>query len=167
MPTRSLNYTSEDEYIEQNNLTKKDIVENSIKYILNEINENDLEYLTDQLLIFSNNCKIKIINEDKEAIAVYFEIIDSLAYIQKTKDIIKYYPKYDGDHLGTKHRQSNYKSLLKTQLKILKNRIDGRFFTIINEEEIKKTKMQIKFIEYSLKDKYKNFPSWFNFLEIY
>lgn len=167
LPKKALGFSNDQEYLDKNNLTKNDIVKNSIKYILNDLELDDLEYLTTQFLICSNNCKIKIIQNEQKTIPVYIEIIDSLAYIKNIQKLIDNYPKHEGDHLGTKNSSSSPSTLLKVQLKMLKNRINGNFFNLSNDAEIQKTQKQISFIELALQDKYKNLPSWFNFLEIY
>lgn len=167
LPKQTLNYSSEEEYLKDKNITKKNIIINSIKFIDENIFPNNLEYLANQFDIFSKNCKIKIIYYNFIELPIYTEIIDSLEYIQRINELLKSFPKYYSDYLGTKFRQSSYKTLLKTQLTMLKNRLNGNFFNLTNNDEIEKTKKQMRFIELALTEKFKNIPHWFNFAEIY
>lgn len=167
LPKQTLNYSSEEEYLKDKNITKKNVIINSIKFIDENISPNNLEYLANQFDIFSKNCKIKIIYYNFIELPIYTEIIDSLEYIQRINELLKSFPKYYSDYLGTKFRQSSYKTLLKTQLTMLKNRLNGNFFNLTNNDEIEKTKKQMRFIELALTEKFKNIPHWFNFAEIY
>ena len=103
----------------------------------------------------------------KKLVPVYFEIINILDYIRKNQEIISKYPKNNGNHYGTKYRSSSYKNLLETQLNILKDRLDGLFFPVENEDEKEKLRIQIKFIKFALIDEYKNLPEWINFIYTY
>jgi hypothetical protein len=167
LPKNKLNFNSEDDYLGSNKITKEDVIINSIRYCLPNLEKDELKYLSDCFNIYSKYNKIKILTKDKKLTPVYNEIINVLSYISNIQEMLNKYPKNDGNHLGTKHRSSSYKSLLETQLHILENRLDGRFFTIENEDEINKTKIQAKFIKYALKDKYKDLPEWINYVNIY
>jgi len=167
LPNQSLGYKSDTDYLEQNNLNEIEIVKNSIEYSNLNVDIDDLEFLIKQFELFTHKNRIKIIKKENKFIPVYVEIINSLEYILNIKNLIKKYPKYDSNHLGTKHRTTSYKKLLEAQLNILKNRLDDVFFNIINEEETLKTEFQIKFIEHSLRDEYKNLPEWLNYADIY
>lgn len=163
LPKNNLGYKDEKEFLNEKNLTKEDIIKNSIKYIDANIDNDDLESLTDMFLIFSINTKIRVIDNTP----IYIEVINSLSYIKRIQEILNKFPKYDSDYLGTRHRQSSNKKLLKTQLNSIKDRIEGRFFKLTNESEIKKVQSQINIIELALTEKYKNLPSWLNHWEIY
>lgn len=167
LPKNNLNFKSENDYLETNNLKKDDVITNSILHFLPNLEKEELNYLIEQFSIFSLNNKIKIFTNENKITPIYIEIIEVLTYINKIEDLLKKYPKNYGNHHGTKFRSSSYKKLLETQLNILENRLNGTFFTITNEDEIIKTKMQIKFIKYSLKDDFKNLPEWMNFVNIY
>ncbi|MDZ7817413.1 MAG: hypothetical protein U5K55_01855 [Aliarcobacter sp.] len=167
LPKNNLNFKSENDYLETNNLKKDDVIRNSILYSLSNLEKEELNYLTEQFSIFSLNNKIKIFTNENKITPIYIEIIEVLTYINRIEDLLKKYPKNYGNHHGTKFRSSSYKKLLETQLNILENRLDGTFFTLTSEDEIIKTKMQIKFIKYSLKDDFKNLPEWMNFTNIY
>ena len=167
LPKNNLNFKNENDYLETNNLKKDDVITNSILHFLPNLEKEELKYLIEQFSIFSFNNKIKIFTIENKIIPIYIEIIEVLTYINKIEDLLKKYPKNYGNHHGTKFRSSSYKKLLETQLSILENRLNGTFFTITNENEIIKTKMQIKFIKYSLKDDFKNLPEWMNFVNIY
>ncbi|UTJ06647.1 hypothetical protein [Arcobacter roscoffensis] len=165
VPKNHLNFNNESDYLEDTKITKLHVINNSILYCLPDLEKNDVEYLINQFNLFTFNNKVKILT--KSNTPIYIEIIEVLNYIKSISQIISKYPKYNGNHYGTKHRQSSKKSLLTAQLNTLKSRLDGRFFTLENEEEIKKTKTQIKFIEYSLKKEYENLPEWLNFANTY
>jgi hypothetical protein len=164
LPNTHLNFKSENDFLILHNITKENVVENSIKYVLTDINNEDLLYLTQLFSIYIKNNKIRIIKDIN--IPIYLAIIEILEYINKIKNTLNTYPKYYGNHLGTKYRSSSYKKLLEAQIKMLKDRLDGRFFNLENDDEIKKTKSHIKFIELSLTEEYKNFPEWLNFANI-
>lgn len=166
LPKNNLNFNSEKDYLDSNKITKEDVIISSIRYSLPNLEEDDLKYLSSYFSIFSNHSKIKILTKDKKNTPIYIEIINVLSYISNIEKLIDKYPKSDGNHLGTKHRSSSYKSLLETQLNILENRLDGRFFTLENEDEIKKTKIQVKFISYALKEEFKDLPEWMNYTNI-
>lgn len=167
LPKNNLNFKSENDYLEKNSLKKDDVITNSILHFLPNLEKEELSYLTEQFSIFSLNNKIKILTNENKITPIYIEIIEVLNYIDKIEHLLKKYPKNYGNHHGTKFRSSSNKKLLETQLNILENRLDGTFFTITSENEIIKTKMQIKFIKYSLKDDFKNLPEWMNFTNIY
>jgi hypothetical protein len=167
LPKNNLNFKSENDYLEINNLKKDDVITNSILHFLPNLEKEELNYLIEQFSIFSLNNKIKIFTNENKITPIYIEIIEVLTYINRIEDLLKKYPKNYGNHHGTKFRSSSYKKLLETQLNILENRLDGTFFTLTSEDEIIKTKMQIKFIKYSLKDDFKNLPEWMNFANIY
>jgi hypothetical protein len=167
LPKNNLNFKNENDYLETNNLKKDDVITNSILHFLPNLQKEELSYLTEQFSIFSLNNKIKIFTNENKIIPIYIEIIEVLTYINKIEDLLKKYPKNYGNHHGTKFRSSSNKKLLETQLNILENRLHGTFFTLTSEDEINKTKMQIKFIKYSLKDDFKNLPEWMNFTNIY
>jgi hypothetical protein len=167
LPKNNLNFKNENDYLETNNLKKNDVITNSILHFLPNLEKEELKYLIEQFSIFSLNNKIKIFTNENKITPIYIEIIEVLTYINKIEDLLKKYPKNYGNYHGTKFRSSSNKKLLETQLNILESRLNGTFFTITNENEIIKTKMQIKFIKYSLKDDFKNLPEWMNFVNIY
>jgi len=167
LPNKHTNFKNETDYLKANDITKVKIVQNSIQYVLNDINNEDLEILTNYFSIFTNSNKIRITKKDNVNITIYVEIIESLKYINKIRQIIDNYPKFNGNHLGTKYSSSNYKKHLESQKKTLVERLNSSFFKLTNGDEIKKIKSQIKFIELSLVDEYKNLPEWLNYVSIY
>jgi hypothetical protein len=78
------------------------------------------------------------------------------------KNLFQKLPKYNSNHLGTKHRSSSYKNLLKIQLNNLKDRLENPFFRVTNKDVISKIKLQIKFIEASLTKEYRYTLGSFN-----
>lgn len=166
LPKNNLNYKNENDYLGNNNLKKDDVITNSILQSLPNIEKKDLDYLVEQFSIFSLNNKIKILTIENKLIPVYIEIIETLNYITRINELLNKYPKSYGNHYGTKYRSSSYNNLLETQINILENRLDGRFFILENEDEIKKTQLQIKFIKQSLKKEFKNLPEWLNYINI-
>lgn len=166
LPKHNLGFKNDEEYLKEYKLTKEQIIESSINCVYTDLDQDDLNSLKSWFELFSVNNKVQIYLIDNKPIAVYIEIVEALLYIEQIHNIIKKIPKVDGNHHGTRHRQSSIKNLINTQLNILRNRLDNPFFSISNEDEISKTKFQIKFIEASLKDKYKNLPEWLNFIRI-
>ena len=167
LPKNNLNFKNENDYLETNNLKKDDVITNSILQSLPNLEKKDLDYLVKQFSIFSLNNKIKILTIENKLIPIYIEIIETLNYIIRIDELLNKYPKKYGNHYGTKYRSSSNKNLLETQINILENRLNGTFFTLENDDEIKKTQLQIKFIKYSLKDELKNLPEFMNFVSIY
>ncbi len=165
LPKHNLGFKNEEEYLKEYNLSKEQIIENSIKAVVKDLDKDDLESFKSWFILFSVNNKVKIYTKDNKPRAVYVEIIEALLYIEQMQSIITKYPKRNGNHHGTRHRQSSLKSLTNTQVNILKYRLDNPFFPLTNEDEIRKTEFQIKFIEYSKEDKYKNFPEWLNYVK--
>lgn len=167
LPKTKLGFNNENDYLKSNEITKEDVIINSINYIYPNLEKEEVNYLLKCFKIFTKNNKIKVLTIDNKLTPIYYEIINSLAYLKKIKNIIDKYPKNNGNHHGTKYRSSSINTLIKTQLNILENRLEGRFFTVEDENEIKKLEIQIKFIKYSLTDEYKDFPEWMNFAKIY
>ncbi|MGA1932770.1 hypothetical protein ACH5BF_08640 [Arcobacter sp. YIC-464] len=167
LPKKSLNFDNENDYLKSNKITKNDVVINSIKYLIPDINEDNVNYLSDCFSIFTQKNKVKIIEIENKLTPIYYEIINSFSYIKRIQNVLSKYPKNNGNHHGTKHRSSSIDTLIKIQLNILENRIEGSFFPIEDEDERKKIEFQIKFMKYTLTDEYKNFPEWMNFAKIY
>ena len=69
LPKNKLNFNTEDEYLDSNKITKNDVIVNSIKYSLLDLEEDDLKYLSTCFSVFSNYNKIKILT--KEPLADY------------------------------------------------------------------------------------------------
>ncbi|RXJ98274.1 hypothetical protein CRV02_13575 [Arcobacter sp. CECT 8989] len=159
-------YKNENAYLKKFNLDKEQVIRNSIESFYPNLDDYYISCLIEYFELFTINNKIRILKKDDLEIPIYLEVIEALTYIRKIDSIIEKSPKRDGNHHGTRHRQSSIKNLINTQLNILRNRLDNPFFSISNEDEISKTKFQIKFIEASLKDKYKNLPEWLNFIKI-
>jgi len=167
LPKQHLNFNSEDNYLENNKITKIDVIKNSILYYLPNLENEDVNYLIECFSIFSEFNKVKVLIKENQTTPIYNEIINCLEYINHIKNILNKYPKNFGNHYGTKLRSSSYKTIVEKQIKILENRLENSFFTIENDDEIKKTEIQIKFMKYSLIEKYKNLPEIMNYTNIF
>lgn len=167
LPKNKLGFNNENDYLRDNKITIKTVIINSILYCLPNLEKDDVNYLTEQFSIFTKNSRIKIFTKDNKQTPIYFEIINSLSYILNIQSILNKYPKNNGNHYGTKHRSSSRETLIKNQLNILENRLEGRFFNVENDDEIEKLKIQIKFMKLSLTEEYKHFAEWINFAKIY
>lgn len=162
IPTSSLDYKNEIEYLKETNQTKEQIIKNSIFQIENDLSKDDLKFLIDKFSTFTLKNNIKILNKEDNSIPIYLEIINSLSYISKIKNMIKKYPKYYSNLYGTKYRSSSLKNVVQTQINNLKERLENPFFPLENEEEKIKVESQIKFLKMSLEKEYKFLPEVFN-----
>lgn len=162
-PEKSLGYASEDNYLESNNLSKQQIVLNSIKYVYNDLNSEDYKLLTDyfEQLIFLEKVKILTTNN----LPIYKEIVDICSYIKQIHKLLKEHPLQSSEHKGTAYTY-NQKKLIKTQINQLTERLNHPYFPILNPEEIEYTDYILKILKYSLDEKYKNLPEYFNYINI-
>jgi len=162
-PNKSLGYKSDIDYLKLHNLSKKQVVENSIKQIYGNIESEDFKLLSKYICSLISNEKIAVVRETKTA--VYREVINIFDYIKQIKKLLIEYPLQKSEHHGTAHSTKS-KALIKTQINKLEDRLNHPYFPIKDEEEIKYTKYLLKLLNYSLDDKYKNLPEYFNFLNM-
>lgn len=159
----SLGYKSDEDYLTINAINKSQIIENSIKFVLADIKQDDLAFLVEKFEVFTHYNKIRIKHSLATTISVYEEICLILNYIQSIQKLVQKYPPYFANYLGSRYRASSMDSLIQTQINNLKDRLNHRFFSLENQEEIDKTKMQIRFLELTLVEETKFFPELFNF----
>lgn len=162
-PKNSLSYKSDEDYLIDNHLTKEEVITNSICHVLKEIDQKDLEWLIEKFTILTTYNKIKIAHYETKSIPIYPEIIFALNYIQSIKKLLKKYPKNFANHLGSRYRSSSFENLVMIQIKGLKERLENPFFPLDNQDEIDKTKLQIRFLELTLQDDFKFFPELFSY----
>lgn len=162
-PKNSLGYKSDEEYLIDNNLTKEEVITNSICHVLKEVDQKDLTWLMEKFTILTTYNKIKIAHYETASLPIYPEIIFALNYVQSIKKLLKKYPKNFANHLGSRYSASSFKNLVTTQINKLKERLNNPFFPLENQEEIDKTKLQIRFLEVSLQDDFKFFPELFSY----
>ena len=160
----TLGYKSNEEYLAIN---KSQIIENSIKFVLADINHEDLTFLVEKFVVFTHYNKIRIKNTLTKSIPVYEEICLALNYISSIQKLVQKYPPYFANYLGSRYRASSIENLINTQINSLKDRLNHRFFSLENQDEIDKTKMQIRFLELTLAEETKFFPELFNFTRIF
>lgn len=163
LPQHNISFKSEEDYLLKNNITKKQVIKNSIIYVYPTLDKYDLDCLISYFEMHTINNKIRVLEKSK---AIYLEIVEALTYIKQIKDVLLKYPKQDGNHHGTRHRQSSFKNIVKTQLNDLESRLNNPFFHLTNEDEIKKTKLQINFIKKLKEDEFKDLPEWLNYVRI-
>lgn len=162
IPKTSLGYASEEAYIEANQLTKNIIVLNSLKYIFNdELDFEKYEILTDCFLDLISTQKVRIMRDS--GIAVYKEIIDICFYIKQIQTVFEKYPLRTSEHKGTAHT-TKFKSLIRTQINKLEDRLSHPYFPVMNQDEIKDTKMILKLLNICLDKERKNIPEYLNFI---
>lgn len=162
-PKNTLGYKSDEDYFIDNNLTKEDVIKNSITHVLKDINQEDLTWLVEKFTVLTAYNKIKIAHYETTSLPIYPEITFALNYILAIKKLLKKYPKNFANHLGSRYRSSSFENLILTHIKALKERLENPFFPLENQEEIDKTKLQIRFLEVSLEDDFKFFPELFSY----
>ena len=162
-PKNSLGYKSENDYLEAYAIAKEEVIKNSISHVLKDIKQEDLIWLVDKFMFLTTYNKIKIAHYETTSIPIYPEITFALNYIQSIKKLLKKYPKNFANHLGSRYRSSSFENLVLTHIKALKERLENPFFPLENQEEIDKTKLQIRFLEVSLQDDFKFFPELFSY----
>ncbi len=162
-PKNSLGYKSDADYLIDNTLTKEEVIENSIIHVLKEVDQKDLQWLIEKFTILTTYNQIKIAHYETVSLPLYPEIIFALNYIQSIKKLLKKYPKNFANHLGSRYSASSFNNLVTAQINKLKERLNSPFFPLENQEEIDKTKLQIRFLELSLTDDFKFFPELFSY----
>lgn len=160
LPKKSLEYTSEEEFLKDKNLTKAQVIKNSILQIYPDINDERLNDLTQWFTILVKKHIIRVTK--KNQIAIYSEIIFILNYIENIKILIHKYPRNWSNHYGTKFRSSSEKSLIETQINHLQECLDNPFFPVIDKQERKKIEMQINYLKESMKPENEGFSEIFS-----
>gem|GEM_PF-1955319 len=162
IPKTSFGYASEEAYIEANKLTKKSIVLNSLKHIFNdELDFEKYEILKDCFVELISTERVRVIRDN--GLAIYKEIIDICFYIKQIQTVLEKYPFRTSEHKGTAHT-TKFKSLIRTQINKLKERLNHPYFPITNQYEIKDTKMILKLLNVCLDKELKNIPEYLNFI---
>lgn len=160
LPKNSLGYPSEEAFLKDKKLTREQVIKNSILFIYPKTDSERLNYLSQQFKILVKKHKIRINKKSKKA--VYSEIIFILNYIKSIDALIKKYPQNWSNYYGTKFRSSSEQNLIKTQLNYLQECLDNPFFPVINKQERKKIKTQIKFLKEASKPENEGFSEIFN-----
>lgn len=163
-PQSHLNYSSEEAYLEERNITKKDVIKNSILQIFPNIDKDDLFDLCTHFMPLLENHKIRVLLH--EEIAVYFELMNLMEYVRQIQELIGRYKKPHNDNKGTAHRSSSLKAIVKTQINMLENRLKGSFFRIQNKDEIEQTELCLELLKMSQEEQHKNIMEIFNYLNI-
>jgi hypothetical protein len=165
MPKTFLGYASEETFLEAQQLTPKDIVLNSLKYIFNdELDADSYEILTDSFIELLSAEKVKILREN--SVAIYKEIVDISFYIKQIQTVFEKYPLRTSEHKGTAHT-TKFKSLIKTQINKLEDRLTHPYFPLTNQSEIEDTKMLLKLLTVCLDKERKNLPEYLNFINAF
>lgn len=160
LPKNSLGYASEEEFLKDKKLTKKQVIKNSILQIYPDIEKEILEYLSVQFQILVKKHKIRVTRKNK--VAVYSEILFILEYIENIKILIDKYPKNWTNNYGTRFRASSEKNLVYTQINYLEECLENPFFPVINKKEREKIERQLFFLVESLKPENKGIAEMFN-----
>lgn len=162
-PNNALGYKSDVDYLKLHNLSKQQVVQNSIKQVFNDLEVEDFELLSKYISNLIPREKIVVIRETK--IAIYREIISVFDYIKQIQKLLKEYPLQKSEHNGTAH-STKPKALINTQINKLEDRLNHPYFSLKDEEEIRHTKYLLKLLNYCLDNKYKNLPEYLNFINM-
>ncbi len=162
-PNKSLGYKSDIDYLKLHNLSKHQVAQNSIKQVFNDLELEDYKLLSEY--IFKLTSKEKIVVTRKTEIAVYGEVINIFNYIKQIQKLLKEYPLQKSEYNGTAH-STKVKTLIKTQINKLEDRLNHSYFPLKDEEEIRYTKYLLELLNYCLDDKYKNLPEYLNFINM-
>jgi len=162
LPKRSLGYASEKAYLEANQLTRHIVVLNSLKYIFEKtIDADEFDILAESFLGLISTEKVRVLRKNNQAI--YKEILDVCSYIKKIETVLEIFPLKKNEYRGTAHT-TKFKSLIKTQINKLKDRLDHPYFPITSKSEIDNTKMTLKFLDMCLDKELKHTPEYFSFI---
>jgi hypothetical protein len=96
---------------------------------------------------------------------IYLEVLNIMHYIIKIQNIMRTYPKSNANHLGTKHRSSSEKNLIKPHRAHLLERLENPFFPIEDENFIEITKLQIEYIDLFQTKEHRTLPNTMNWIE--
>lgn len=156
-----LNYSNEETYLLAHNLCVPDVIQNSIFHVFPDFKRADSFELVSQFIPLLAKHKIKIFQDSE--VAIYSEIILLIEYIRSIQNLIQRYKKPYSDNKGTGQRSSSLKALVKTQINMLENRLNGAHFRIQNNDEIEQTIHMIKILKISQTGEYKNIIEFMNF----
>ena len=93
LPKKYLGYANDDEYLQANELTKNDVISNSITHVFKDIPQEDLEFLIQEFTVFTYYNKIQVIHFlDNTSLPMYYEIVNALYYIQSIEKLLAKYP---------------------------------------------------------------------------
>ena len=163
-PRNSLGYSSDESYLKTHDLTKNDIISNSIGYVFNTLEVDDYNDLVDCFTQLICSQKVKVIKGT--GLAIYKEIIDVLSYIKQIQTLLRKYPLQYSEHKGSAH-SSKYKTLVNTQINQLTNRLEHTYFPLKDQAEIDYTRSMIDLLKSSLEERTKNIPDGLNFINIF
>ncbi len=166
-PFNHLNYANEDAYLISHNLTKNKVIEQSIKHVLKDIDEYDLNTLTDYFRTLVQTKKVRVFDaRTANEKAIYIEIINSLNYINKTQNLlIKNQNSNRGDHFGTGFRKSSLQKIVDVQIGHLEKRLEGSHFSLVSADEINHTNQLIKMLKKSQEKNYENIFEYFHIVD--
>lgn len=139
-------------------------IKNSILVLYNQVDDNEIDTIVDQFTrLYSNEL---IILDDKTNVYLCPAVIECFSYINSIKNIFILYPFVNSEHRGTAHRGSSQRKIIQNQIDYLKERLDHHYFSLLAEDEIKKTELQIRFLTMSLDNDHSNLPEYFNYVKI-
>lgn len=168
LPKNTLGYATQDEYLKTTNLSKENIVQNTIAYVYPDLPKLDISYLIKEFMIFTKKDRILIYTKtDGSHLAIYSAIFYALNYTKVVREIIDKNNKVrSSSHLGIK-RSTKWKALVLSEKKALEYRLNHPYFPITNQDEIDKTKLQIFYLETVLNKDYKILIDLFHFANIH
>lgn len=164
IPIENLNYKSEDEYLAIKDITIENVIENSIIKVFPEIDKDELSELIEKFVLLIKGHKIRVLKHKE--IPVYLEIIYLMEYIKNISKLLKHYKKPSSNYRGTAHRSSSLKDIVKKQIRMLDERLNGVYFKIQHEDEIEQTEIALKILSLSQLEEHKNIIEQLNFARI-
>lgn len=120
--------------------------------------------LTNSFVPLLTNSKIRALQTNRTA--VHLEVLQTMEYIQTIQSLIKRYKKPNSDYRGTAHRSSSLKKIVKTQINMLDDRLNGTYFRLSCGDEIEQTKIILRLLRASLEDEYKDIIEFFNLARV-
>lgn len=164
LPKESLQYESEEAYLSEKNLSVDDVIKNSIEEVFADLDPQDSDDLVQLFKPLLIGYRIRELLENHNA--VYVEIINFLTYIKNIQSLLSVYKKPRSDRRGTAHLNSSLKTLIKSQLKMLSERLEGSYFILQSSNEIEHTKLLIKYLEIYKCDQQRDFYEIINLLGV-
>jgi len=163
-PNSTLGYPSEEAYLADRNLSVSQIIEHSIQYTIYDLSYDDISELSLELLPLLSGCRVYELLENQ--IPVYLEVINFLSYVKNIQYLLDLYKKPCSDSRGTAHLNSSLKTLIKSQIKMLSERLNGSYFNLQSPDEIEHTKLLIKFLDLYKHDEQRDFYELINLLRV-
>jgi len=154
---------NQEEYAHRKNLSKEEIIKNSLQYSKLDIDREDSEYLIKHFEHILHNPKLRI--DTNTNVVIYLEVIQILTYAKQIQSLIDNHPKNYSNHHGTKYRSSSEKNLVKTHLLHLQERLDNPFFKFDDPKIIRITQEQIRIVKLFQTKEYKTLPNALNWVE--